>query len=127
MWSPPLLLARVVRTPLDVPGGILGPGDRYLLSPFMTHHDPGAWPDPDRFDPDRWLPGASNGPTASTHFVPFGWAPTSCLGAAVGLTQLMLLCYLLRTRFRVEPTGQSGLWLGAVPIPSGFAGRLVER
>lgn len=127
MWSPPLLLSRVVRTPLEVPDGTLTPGQQYLLSPFMVHHDPRNWPDPDTFDPDRWLPDATDGRPANAHYVPFGWAPTSCLGAGVGLTQLMLLCHLLCTRYRVEADPGFRMMLAAVPIPHPFTGTLTRR
>jgi len=126
MWSPPLFLSRVVRTELPVPDGVLRPGQQYLLSPYMIHHDPRNWPDPDTFDPDRWLPGAGN-QRAGAHYLPFGFAPTSCIGAGLGMVQLMMLCRLFCTRYRIEPDRPiPRMVLAAVPIPRDFTGRVVR-
>lgn len=103
LWSPPLFLTRMVRKEIAVPDGVLLPGQHYLLSPYMIHHDPRNWPDPDIFDPDRWLPDNTGRRAAGTHYLPFGFAPMSCIGAGMGLVVLMLLCRLLRTRYRIEP------------------------
>lgn len=128
MWSPPMFLSRVVRTEIPVPDGILRPGQQYLLSPYMIHHDPHTWPEADVFDPDRWLPGAANSPLTSTPYIPFGWAPTSCVGAALGMTQLMMLCRLLCTRYQIEPDRPlPPMVLAAVPIPYGLTGRVMRR
>src|SRR5205823_6310873 len=41
----------------DVVAGFRIPaGCAVLLAPYLTQRHPGLWPDPDRFDPDRFLP-----------------------------------------------------------------------
>ena len=60
-WSAPTMLTRSVRTPIRVAGHDLAVGQHFVLSPAMVHQDPGHWRDPDVFDPDRWLSGASHG------------------------------------------------------------------
>jgi cytochrome P450 len=129
MWTSPTMMTRSVRAPLQVAGHDLDIGQRYVLSPAMVHHDQRHWRDPDIFEPDRWLPGATNGLTGGQHYVPFGWAPTACVGAGLGTIQLVLLCRLLCTTFRVEPTTPSNLRMAvaAVSLPLDFNGRITLR
>lgn len=65
----------------------------------------------------------------SSPFVPFGWAPKTCVGAGLGTVQLMLLCHLVTTRYRLDPDDADGITidLAAVPLPIGFEGRVRRR
>jgi cytochrome P450 len=129
MWSPPLMLSRAVRTGIRLPRVSLDVGERYLMSSYLVHHDTRHWTDPETFDPDRWLAGAPNGPPGGAHYVPFGWAPKACLGAGLGTIQLVLLCHLLCTRYRIDLSGEASprMTLAAVPMPLDFRGRVVRR
>lgn len=129
MWSPPVFLTRPVRTEIDLGEVCLKTGQRYLVSPYMIHHDPQRWKDPDTFDPDRWLREAEHGPQCPASYVPFGWQPRTCIGAGLGTTQLMLLCQLLCTRYRVELEEPESvrMALGAVPMPLSFRGTISPR
>jgi cytochrome P450 len=129
MWTSPTMMTRSVRTPLRVRDHQLSAGQRYVVSPAMVHHDQRHWRDPGVFDPDRWLPDAANGLTGGQHYVPFGWAPTACVGAGLGTIQLVLLCRLLCTTYRIEVTEPADLRMavGAVSLPLGFDGRVVLR
>jgi cytochrome P450 len=129
MWSPPLLMTRSVRTEIHCEHADLKPGQNYLLSTYLIHHDPRHWKNPDTFDPDRWLPEADPKPNASGCYVPFGWAPKACLGAGLGTTQLMVLCHLVLTRYRVQATAPEKvrMVLAAVPLPVNFHGTISRR
>ncbi|ROP42011.1 cytochrome P450 [Saccharothrix texasensis] len=129
MWSAPLLMTRSARVPLTVRGHRLAPGGHYLVSPYLVNHDERHWSDPDTFDPHRWSAGATPRPPGGHHHVPFGWAPTSCIGAGLGTTQLVLLTHLLCTRFRLEPRSPdtARVSLGSVPRPLDFDGWVRAR
>jgi cytochrome P450 len=124
MWSPPLVLVRPARVSVDVGATTLAEGCTYLLSPHVIHHDERYWPQPDRFDPDRFLRPAGRG-----QYVPFGWAPKACVGADIGTIQLMALCYLMCTRYRfdVSDAGAVTMVCRFAPIPENFRGRLRIR
>ncbi|MFI9812640.1 cytochrome P450 [Saccharothrix variisporea] len=124
MWSAPLLMTRSARVPLTVRGNRLGVGRHYLVSPYLVNHDERHWPDPDTFDPHRWSTEAARRPPGGHHYVPFGWAPTACIGAGLGTIQLVLLTHLLCTRFRLEPRtpDSARVTLSAVPRPLDFDG-----
>lgn len=126
-WTSPTMMTRSVRTPLRIAGQALDVGQEYIVSPAMVHHDRRHWRDPDVFDPDRWLPGAANALTGPQHYVPFGWAPTGCVGAGLGTIQLVLLCRLLCTKYQIEVANPADLRVAvaAVALPLGFDGRIV--
>ena len=128
-WSPPLFLARPVRRDIDLDGVCLKTGQRYLVSPYLIHHDPHNWKDPETFDPDRWLPEADQRPCPAASYVPFGWSPTTCIGANLGISQLMLLCQLLCTRYQIQVAEPEKVHmaLAAVPLPMGFQGIVTRR
>ncbi|HSP81267.1 MAG TPA: cytochrome P450 [Myxococcaceae bacterium] len=129
MWSPPVFLTRPVRRDIELEQASLKAGQRYFVSPYLIHHDPRHWKDPDTFDPDRWLPDAPHGPCSGANYVPFGWSPMTCIGAGLGTTQLMLMCHFLCTRYRInllEPDAVR-MMLAAVPLPLNFRGTLTRR
>lgn len=129
LWPSPTMITRMVRRPLRVAEHDLEIGQAFVVSSAMVHHDPRHWRDPEVFDPDRWLPGAANGPTGAQHYVPFGWAPFTCVGAGLGMIQLVLLCRLLCTTFRVELTDPSAARMAVttVSMPLDFEGRITPR
>ena len=129
MWSPPLLLVRRSKFGFDLGSTRLDPGQWYLLSPHLIHRDERVWKQPDVFDPDRFLPGAPHGPKDRTCYVPFGWAPKKCIGANLGTFQLMALCHLLCTRYRlsVAHTDRITMALRFAPVPENFRGALTLR
>ncbi|HEX2223171.1 MAG TPA: cytochrome P450, partial [Thermoanaerobaculia bacterium] len=132
MWPSTPLVNRAVRTEIQHAGTCLRPGQGYLLSPDILHHDPRLWKDPDRFDPDRWLSagdGGDTGPCPAGSYVPFGWAPRTCIGAGLGTGQLILLCWLLSTRYRIrlEEPAAVRMALFSVPLPRGLRGTIERR
>jgi cytochrome P450 len=129
MWSPPSLLNRSVRNPIHLDQVDLEVGQRYFQSPYVIHHDPRSWRDPDVFDPDRWLPGAEHAACRAAAYVPFGWAPRACVGAGLGTAQLILLCRLACTCYRIQPAAPEAvrMALSAVPMPLDFRGTISLR
>lgn len=128
MWSLPLLMVRPVHEDMHIEDEHMKPGDRVILSSYLMHHDPQLWRDPDVFDPDRWLR-AGGCPHHSEPYAPFGWAPRSCLGARLGLLQLVLFCQLVTCRYRLELEDPENLRveLATVPRVLDFYGTLQRR
>lgn len=129
MWGPPMVMTRFARVDLQLEQVHLEKGQRYFASPYFIHHDPKHWKDPETFDPDRWLAGAPHGPASGACYVPFGWAPTTCVGAGIGTTQLILLCHFMCTRYQLELSEPQSvrMMLSTVAQPLGFHGRLTRR
>jgi cytochrome P450 len=129
MWTTPLLLTRTARTTLNLAGTTVSPGHFYLVSPYLIHRDGRHWPDPDVFDPDRWLPGSARCPADRGHYVPFGWAPKACIGASIATSQLMALCHLMCTRYRLEVPEPNAVRMACTfaALPRNFHGRALPR
>ncbi|WP_432197326.1 cytochrome P450 [Streptomyces sp. bgisy027] len=65
-------------------------GTDLLVCPYLTHRDPELWPDPERFDPRRFLtPGGR--PTDTGAYFPFGIGPRACLGMQFALRESTVL------------------------------------
>lgn len=73
-------------------------GHSVLLSPYLLHHDPVNWPDPDRFDPNRFAPGADKDRPAYA-YLPFGGGPRLCIGNQFALLEMQILLAFLTRRF----------------------------
>ncbi|WP_281557539.1 cytochrome P450 [Thalassomonas sp. RHCl1] len=131
-WSPPVITTREVRTDINInpkhwqQAKTLKPGQEYVFSSYFIHHDPEHWPEPDKFDPDRFLPGAANGPKNRGSYVPFGWAPKACVGQTLGTYQLIIFAYLMATRYQVhlKDPEKVSMALAAMPLPLNFKGEI---
>jgi len=58
-------------------------GDSFLLASYITHYDEKVFPEPHKFNPDRWLnkDGLFNEKAVpSDHYIPFGKGRYSCSG-----------------------------------------------
>ncbi|MER6468904.1 cytochrome P450 [Streptomyces collinus] len=65
-------------------------GTDILVCPYLTHRDPELWPEPEHFDPRRFLtPGAR--PTHPGAYFPFGIGPRACLGMQFALREATVL------------------------------------
>ncbi|WP_406861503.1 cytochrome P450 [Streptomyces sp. HUAS MG47] len=73
-------------------------GDIILTSPWFTHRDPGLWPDPDAFLPDRFTDPARR-PSGHGTYYPFGLGPRACLGAQFALREAGVLLERLLPAF----------------------------
>ena len=83
----------------DVIDGIPIPaGSRMMLFPYATHRHPAFWEDPEKFDPDRWLPEreAQRHPLA---YHPFASGQRICIGNNFSLFESHMLTALLARRF----------------------------
>ncbi|MEO1244258.1 MAG: cytochrome P450 [Pseudomonadota bacterium] len=81
----------------DVPAG----SDIYL-SPYLMHRTPSFWPDPERFDPDRFERRDSAGRKQEQPFFPFSLGPRRCLGEYFSFLEMKLHLGFLLPRFRMQ-------------------------
>ncbi|HEY0481275.1 MAG TPA: cytochrome P450 [Kofleriaceae bacterium] len=80
-------IARDLRRPFAVGGHELPTGTSLAISIIGIHHRPEIYPEPQRFDPERFL-GHSHAPS---QFLPFGGGARRCVGAALALLELKLV------------------------------------
>lgn len=103
-------------------------GSQVVFSQWLLHRDPRYWPEPERFDPDRWQPERQRQHHKYAYF-PFGGGPRICLGEPMFwmTAPLMLATILQRWSFQLAPNAtldvlpqvtlrpRGGLWL--LPTP----------
>jgi cytochrome P450 len=68
---------------------------------YGTHRDPRYWTDPERFNPERFLPEASSS-RPKFSLVTFGGGPRQCIGLQFAMMEMLLALALIVPRFRVR-------------------------
>lgn len=86
----------------DEVGGFRIPaGSSVMVLISMLHRDPAIWPNPEGFDPNRFLP--ENRKSRPRHaYMPFGAGRRVCVGSAFALTEAVLVTAMLARRFRFD-------------------------
>jgi cytochrome P450 len=99
---PAWAIGRRTLTELDVAGARLPAGAVLVVSPWLLHHDPRWWPDPDRFDLSRWEPGAE-APRPRHAYLPFGGGPRMCIGEGFAMLEARIVLQAVAARWRLVP------------------------
>jgi cytochrome P450 len=69
-----------------------------IYSPYITHHSPDIYPEPNRFNPDRWL---TIDPSAY-EYIPFGAGLRMCIGAPFALMEAKLVLTMMLQRYHLS-------------------------
>lgn len=92
-------VARKLTASVDVAGCSVPAGATVLPVIGLAHSDPRHHPDPQRFDPERFL-GAQPAPNT---WIPFGGGPRRCLGAGFALLEATVVLAEVLRRFDLAP------------------------
>jgi len=95
---------RLVRRALkDFPLGdhVIPSGSLVVVCQYAMHRDPRFFPDPERFDPDRWTE-ESRASRPPYSFFPFGGGPRRCVGEPFALMEGVLLLASLARHWRMR-------------------------
>ncbi|XP_062552478.1 probable cytochrome P450 6a14 [Armigeres subalbatus] len=133
-YPPVSNLTRTVSKDYKLPNSkvVLQQGSTIIVPVYAIQHDPEYYPDPERYDPDRFAPDQVGNRNPYT-FLPFGEGPRICIGLRFGMMQARVgLAYLLKDfRFtlsnrtpvplKISPrspifTSEGGLWLKVEPL-----------
>lgn len=119
-----ILSGRQVREEVEMSGYTLKKGSLVFISPYVMHHLPQYFPNPDKFEPERFLPEREKA-LPKFAYMPFGGGPRICIGNAFALMEAHLILAAIAQRYRlhltagqtVEPLPQitmspkDGLWM----------------
>ncbi len=108
LYPPAHTMAREPIAADDVLGQRIPPGAIVLISPWLLHRKASLWPEPHRFDPDRF---ATEPPRFS--YLPFGAGQRICIGAGFAMAEAILILATVAQRYRlilkpghpIEPQG----------------------
>ncbi|MGK5632638.1 cytochrome P450 [Streptomyces sp. URMC 123] len=101
LWPPTWMLSRVVVADTVVEGFVLPAGADVIVSPYALQRDPEVFPEPEVFDPDRWLPERVTAEQRQA-FTAFGGGRRKCLGEAYGMTEAALALATISSRWRLR-------------------------
>ena len=81
--------------------GLKAAGSIIVTSPYLVQHDPRYFPDPDRFDPDRWTPEFKAALPQFAYF-PFGGGARRCIGESFAWMELVLVAATIGQQWRLS-------------------------
>lgn len=69
---------------------------------YAIMNNPKYWPEPEKFDPERFMPGNKEKIVPGS-YCPFGIGPRHCIGMRFSLTESKLALAKLMTNYRIDP------------------------
>lgn len=107
LYPPAWIMARRVIEPLPLGNQLLAKNSLVVMSPFVVHHDPRHYPNPERFDPEHFSPEAKAARHRFAYF-PFSAGPRNCIGEGFAWAEgvLVLAALARRCRFELAPHQQ---------------------
>lgn len=79
LYPPAHTMARLLMKDMVLGGYAIEKGATVCFCPYIMHRDPRFWPEPEKFDPDRWTPEEEAKRPKFAYF-PFGGGPRTCIG-----------------------------------------------
>jgi cytochrome P450 len=127
LHAPWILMRRALEDvslgPVSVPAG-----GEVAISPLALHHDPRYFPDPARFDPDRWEP--DRAAAVPKHaYIPFASGLHHCPGHQFAQTEIAIVTAVVAARWQLLPVPGKPLRTKAhgMVYPSHLPMRVVSR
>ncbi|XP_069952603.1 cytochrome P450 4C1 [Cherax quadricarinatus] len=101
IFPPAPFISRKLKEDVVIENYRVPSGTTVELVIYKIHRDPAQFPDPEVFDPDRFLPENINKrhPYA---YIPFSAGPRNCIGQKFAMLELKILVSSILRRFRVE-------------------------
>lgn len=128
VYPPIHSLAREAVRDFTLGGYTIPAGETIVFSPYAAHHRAAQWPDPARFDPERFTPEAEAKRPRYT-FMAFSGGPRVCLGIHLALMEgpLVLATMLRRADFERVTDGPTRAEVREALRPRGLRLRLRLR
>jgi cytochrome P450 len=95
----PVGAGRVLDEPFEIGRHRIPAGTLILIDAWGVHHDPAVYPDPERFQPERFL----TAPPAPYSWLPFGGGAHRCIGAALAELEIKIALATILSRVAIAP------------------------
>jgi len=121
LYPPSWALPRLSKEPMEVDGYQIPKNALLVPAIYFVHRHPAYWPEPDRFDPERFSVENTKKIVSGSYF-PFGRGQRTCLGLTLApmVFQLALATLFQRYRVQFEPQGSNPkIDFGFELLPSG--------
>jgi len=128
LYPPVPRLVRTAARDCQVGGYTVPAGSLVIVSQYVTHRDARSFPEPDRFDPDRWTPEAKRVRHPYSYF-PFGGGPRRCIGEAFAYMEGVIVLATLASRWKLGLTSHAPVPLSVTHFihPKGDLAMIPER
>ena len=101
LYPPAWILGRRALQDYEVGPYVIPASSLVLLSQYLMHRDPRYYPDPLRFEPQRWTPEAKASRPKFSYF-PFGGGPRVCLGESFAWMEGALVVATLAQQWQMQ-------------------------
>jgi len=102
MYPPiPLHFGRYASVEKTIMGKVIPEGSAVMIPTWYIHHDPNTWPDPWKFDPERFSP-ENRHSIKEMSYLPFGEGPRKCIGWRFANLEAKLALALLLKKFKLR-------------------------
>jgi len=101
LYPPAWAIGRRAREDYSIGGYVIPAKSILLMSPWVMHRDPRWWPDPERFNPDRWQPDAAAKRPKFSYF-PFGGGARVCIGERFAWAEGVLVLATIAQRWKMR-------------------------
>lgn len=101
LYPPAWSIGRSVTADDEVCGYAIPKGSIVLVCPYVTHRLARVWPNPEGFDPERFLPEVEASRPKFAYF-PFGGGPRICIGNNFAIMESQIVLATLLKRFRLD-------------------------
>jgi pentalenene oxygenase len=111
------MVTRATSAEVELAGITLPAGATVVFSPLAVHHRADVYAEPERFDPDRWLPGSATA-LPRYAFTTFGGGARRCIGDNYTTSETALTLASIAASWRLIPGP------GSDPTPTTATGSL---
>jgi len=101
LYPPAWAIGRRAREDYSIGGYAIPAKSILLMSPWVVHRDPRWWPEPERFDPDRWHPDEAAKRPKFAYF-PFGGGARVCIGERFAWAEGVLVLSTIAQRWKMR-------------------------
>ena len=108
IYPPVYLYSRMSIADVTIGGYAVPKNTIVLISPLSVQHRPDLWPDPMRFDPDRFLPEAEDARPRDA-WIPFSDGPRVCIGMHFAMIEAPLVLATLLQHADFELTAREAI------------------
>ena len=103
LYPPTWRFARRAVDDDEVGGHPIPRGSLVVVSPWVTHRRADLWPEPGRFDPDRFRPERAR-ERHRLAYLPFGAGPRACIAGELAMMEIPLVVAAILQRFHLAAT-----------------------
>ena len=101
LYPPVWIIGRTAIAGDEIGGYRVEADSEIMMCQYVTHRHPEFWDEPDKFDPERFLPERVAARPRYAYF-PFGGGPRQCIGNNFALMEAQLVLATVASRYRLR-------------------------